>query len=1030
MKTKTIATATPRRPSRLPVLQSTSVLSVALFFAACSSSDSGLGDQKKDSSLDRQADGVNKDLGPDNATDTPAGCSNGNQFYTLGETFTLPGSCPIVCRCLATGLSCNTCVPDGGVTDTRPIDAPPGVTCPYGGKNYLPGDTVPTGVAPCTASCVCLASGSLGFCTGGCPEDGGHDLPADRPDAPVDYPNDLPVEHPIDLGVDHISVDTVCITGAPCTLGDGGSGLCSAGICKACAGPQDDNACANVYGSNHLCVGGQCIAGTCHDSSACTGSKVCDTTYTCHNCASDLQCQNDATYGRGTICLSNGQCASGTCHTSSDCQGKKLCDGSVHTCASCTTDSQCQADSVYGANSICVSSQCVAGTCSTTADCKSEGRLCSTGKCAECTSDTQCRGDSAYGSGTICVSGQCVSGTCNNSSQCPSGRICNTTSHACVACANDNQCKTDTNYGTHTLCLSGACTTGDCHDISSDCSAGRICGSTVPHACGDCSSDTQCRQDARYQTGYICVGNLCVQGDCHDTSNECTSSKAGLVCGASTPHTCSACSDDDQCQNDAKYGTTTICNRASGTSSGQCVSYACSNNNHACTANPADFCCSNKCVAGNCCADADCAANPAYGSNFFCRQNTCTHCDAVSGTNYLVDPVNGDDSMATGSGLAAGVATVSCSFRTITRALLAIGTSPAAGTTITVVGASGSTTSLYTVRPAGATAAPETLPISVPANVTITTKTGPIKLTLPGSKVGFSLIGDQANLLPVAAALLTIDGASHASASGITVAAGTGTSKIANLTITGTGDDGIQVTSGTLQIGAGVRVTDAGTTTSGQNGLLISGGTVNITVAASETPTLFDANSQSGIAVSGSGVLNISGANSGSSHSVAVQNNQAANLSFRPDTTAAQSSLDGLYSYGAGQGGDGLYILAGRKIKVRNSIFQANTGSGIHIAASGSLDLSTVDLGSTTTTLGRNVLQTATGSNPNAGAGLCVDLAGTGSGTLRAAGNQFAGRDCATSTAAIRTATTCTTATDLGIVTGTTATVDTSTCTH
>ncbi len=850
----------------------------------------------------------------------------------------------------------------------------------------------------------------------------------------------------VDLQIDGtpLPIDTACAGNAPCSLANGGKGLCVANTCKACSGAQADSSCVAVYGAGTICADGLCVTGTCHDSTVCTDNKVCDSTHSCHNCASDLQCQNDAAYGKGTICLANGQCGPGVCHISSDCQGKKLCDSSAHTCSSCTTDAQCQADTVYGTKSICVSSQCVAGTCAATADCKSAGRLCpnATKVCTACGSDTQCQNDSAYGAGTICVEGQCVSGTCNDSSECSNGRICNTTSHACVACANDTLCKNDSKYGQHTLCLSGACTTGDCHDISSDCSAGRLCGSTVPHACGDCTTDTQCKQDTRYGSTYLCVGNLCVKGNCHDTSNDCTAANAGLVCGASTAHTCGACTVDDQCKNDTKYGANTICNTTSGsTAVGQCVTNACTNTGHGCTANGSDVCCSSKCISGNCCSDNDCTTNPSYGDGFFCRQNTCTRCDNVTGNAYLVDPVGGDDSTATGSGTSGGTATASCAFRTVTQALQAIGATPPAGTTITIVGRTTGTTSLFTVAPNGDTTPTETLPIALPANVTLKTKTGPVRLALGTSK-GFSLLGDNANIQADAAAALTIDGGTnHASGAGIVVTAGTGTATISNVTITNPGDDGIQVTSGTLHIGGGVHVTGAGTSGSSANGLAISGGTVNIVVAATDPATSFESNTQSGIAVSTSGVLNITGAAvAGGTRSVVIQKNYASNVDFRPNpnTSSAVSTIDGLYSW-ASTTGDGLSINAGTKIKVRNSIFQANSGNGIRIASAGASAaanaLNGIDLGQTgAANAGRNVLQTSLGSNPNSGAGLCVDLAANaGTQALVAAGNLFAGRDCSTSNAGdIRTSTSCTGATDLGVTqaSGTTVTVDTSSCTQ
>ena len=1050
MTTKLGFTNTPRRACPgLGTSKLAGAILAAIVVSSCSSNTSTTPTVNKDSGADSAKDlptnndlPPNKDLGPD----TAGGCSANGQNYSVGQTVVLPGDCPISCKCMSggsLGQCTGGCIPDGGSSDTRPLSDGPmsdaSITCSRAGKIYSPGEAVLLNDG-CGGSCICLADGSIGRCSGTCVLDGGLDVP-------MDGARDVGLDSGPDIAPTEANppIDTSCAVGAACTTASGGKGLCSAGTCKPCAGATDDNKCIAIYGAGSICADGQCVAGTCHDSSVCTGSKVCDSTHTCHNCASDLQCQNDATYGKGTICLSSGACTAGTCHTSTDCQGKKLCDSALHSCSNCSTDTQCQADTVYGSKSICVSSQCVAGTCAATADCKSMGRLCpaATKVCTECTSDAQCRNDAAYGAGNICVSGQCVTGTCNNSSECPAGRMCNITSHVCVACANDTQCKNDANYGQHTICLSGACTTGDCHDISSDCSSGRICGSTVPHACGDCSTDTQCKQDARYQTGYICVGNLCVQGDCHDSSTDCTAAKAGLVCGADVPHTCGTCSDDDQCKNDAKYGTNTVCTTTAGlTTTGECVTNACTNTGKACAANSADVCCGSKCIAGNCCNDTDCHTNPIFGDSFFCRQNTCTSCDNVTGNNYLVDPVGGDDSKATGSGTAAGAAMVGCSFRTITRALQAIGSSPAAGTTITIVGRTTGTTALYTVAVAGDTSPVETLPIQVPANVTITSKTGPVKLALGNNKVGFNLLGDKANLQPVAAAALTIDGGTnHVSAAGIVVTAGTGTANISNVTVTNTGDDGIQVTAGTAQIGSGVHVTGAGTAASRQSGLLVSGGIANIVVAAADPNTTFESNTQSGIAVTGAGVLNITGAAvTGGLRSVIVQSNVNGNIDFGQTPVAATpvSTIDGVYSRASTQG-DGLRILASSKIKVRNSVFLANGGNGIRIASAGAgaagNSLAGIDLGATGAAAGNpghNTLQDQVGGSPNIGAGICVDLAtGAGAQALTAVGNQFAGRDCtATAPGAIKTSTSCTGAVDLGVTVanGTTVTVNTSTC--
>src|ERR1017187_6076510 len=158
-----------------------------------------------------------------------------------------------------------------------------------------------------------------------------------------------------------------------------------------------------------------------------------------------------------------------------------------------------------------------------------------------------------------------------------------------------------------------------------------------------------------------------------------------------------------------------------------------------------------------------------------------------------------------------------------------------------------------------------------------------------------------------------------------------------------------------------------------------------------------------------------------------------------PATGTPLSTIDGLYSWASTQG-DGLRILGGSKIKVRNSVFLANGGNGIRIASAGAAlaanSLAGIDLGTTGAAAGnagRNLLQAQAGSDPNVGAGICVDLAtGAGAQALTAVGNQFAGIDCMTSTAAIRTSTSCAGAVDLGVTpaTGTTVTVNTSTCTQ
>jgi hypothetical protein len=511
-----------------------------------------------------------------------------------------------------------------------------------------------------------------------------------------------------------------------------------------------------------------------------------------------------------------------------------------------------------------------------------------------------------------------------------------------------------------------------------------------------------------------------------------------LICGVKVRDQCGACANDGQCQNDTKYGAATICNSATGqTNSGECVGNTCTNNGHACNANGADFCCGGKCLPGNCCQDADCHNNPVYGSAFACHQNTCTRCDAVTGNAYTVDPTAGDDAMASGSGTAAGTATAGCAFHTVTKALQAIqalGATAPAGTTITILGSAtaGVITNLYTTAAAGSNAPVEDLPLQVPANVKITTKTGPVKLMLASGDAGFTLLGNNATLAPVANALLTIDGSNHASDVGILFAmAGAGASaSISNLTIQNTGSDGIQVTSGTANIGAGVNVSGAGIGTTAddskrQNGLDISGGVVNISVPdQTSLPTTFQNNTSYGISLKGSAILNISGvagaAGTGTGTVVAKGNYQGNVYFAQTPGTAITSVITGLVGW-ASTIGDGLTILGGSKIKVRNSVFQANRGNGVRVTSGGNTPASNsvagIDLGSASS-VGHNLLQFVVTAVPNLGAGLCIDIASNGvTQILPAAGNSFAGRDCSTTNpGALVTDQSCTSGIDLGIV--------------
>ena len=621
----------------------------------------------------------------------------------------------------------------------------------------------------------------------------------------------------------------------------------------------------------------------------------------------------------------------------------------------------------------------------------------------------------------ICLAGQCVPGDCHDTSaECTGGQICGATvAHVCGGCgtgtAGDAACKANTpTYGSNYICLNGGCTQGDCHDTSNDCSAGKICGVSTPHTCGNCGAgstgDGQCNADARY-AGDICYQGLCGAGNCHATSSDCTGANSGQICGVAVANTCGNCTSDAQCKSDPVYGTGDICNIATG----KCVSATCANNNAACSANSADFCCpstaGSSCVAGNCCVDNDCGA---VGTA--CVNHTCTACAAVSGNKWNVDPVNGNDATATGSGVSSGGSVApGCAFKTITGAIAHMGSTPFAGSQIVLVGSAGTTTGL---------SAGDTLPLILPTNTTLTTSGGPVTITVPAAGA-FKLNNNSSAIAGGTGAPLVLDGNNKTGGVGVLVSPGTAsfTASISNVTVQNTNGYGIRVTNGTLTVGAGVVVTG-----SNQDGILISGGAANID-NPSGTQTAFTSNGSYGIEVTGAGSVSISGTpgapvptNTGTV--VASGNTNGGIRIGQSGVGLATNVINGLVSWGngnasTGTSADGLRLTGGSKVKVRNSLFLGNyryavvVSSGANTVAGN--DLSALDLGSAGDP-GKNYLQVPLGaSGQNGSGGLCVALSactgtciagGTLTENLSAEGNFMVSTggvqvDCSSSTATV-----------------------------
>ncbi len=817
-----------------------------------------------------------------------------------------------------------------------------------------------------------------------------------------------------------------CTTNAECAASGQICGSVTALNCGTCGtGTAGDTACFNAFGAGHICNSGVCVTGTCHDSTGCNAGQVCNlTTHTCGGCGSgaagDAICQGDTSRYNSTYICQGNACIIGNCHAAGDCNNvAQVCNS--FTCGMCSATSDCT--NAYGANHVCTGGQCVSGNCNTSSECGGN-QLCINHACTACTAgptgDAQCVADtSTYGAMHICLSGQCVAGDCHDTTtECTGGKICGiSAAHMCGSCGSgtsgDAACVAA--YTSGNICVAGACAQGDCHDTDTECPAGKICGVSSLHTCGNCDTgtagDTECASDPHYTSADICFQGLCGAGNCHATSADCSGTNAGLICGVTLANTCGSCTSDSQCQSDPFY-INDICNKTTG----KCESNTCAPNNATCTDNTSDFCCGGSCVAGNCCVDTDCGA---VGKA--CVGHTCSTCDAASNNTWFVDPVNGNDFTATGSGTASGASAPGCAFKTITVAISKMPATPFPGSKIVIIGAS--------TGPATGLAAGDNLPIIIPTNTTLTTTGGPITVTLATTTVnnpaGFRLNNNASAISGGTGAPLVLAGAINAGVdvSGIAIQVSPGTttftSSVSNLTIQNTNGDGIRVAAGTLTVGGGVTVTG-----SNNDGIHITGGVANIN-NPSGAQTLFSNNAQHGIEVGTLGSVNVVGTPasppSASGTVLAYQNTQAGiRINQTPGGVGLiTNSINGLVTWA--NTNYGMRLFGGSLVKVRNSVMLGNGQYGVLVSSGANTvagnDTSNIDLGKVAATdPGKNYLQSPLGASNNSQAGLCVNLTACTAGclaggplteTISAEGNEMVSNtgnlqvDCSTATTVI-----------------------------
>jgi hypothetical protein len=369
-------------------------------------------------------------------------------------------------------------------------------------------------------------------------------------------------------------------------------------------------------------------------------------------------------------------------------------------------------------------------------------------------------------------------------------------------------------------------------------------------------------------------------------------------------------------------------------------------------------------------------------------------CDPV-GTTYHVDPVNGDDAMATGSGMAGGGVTPSCAFKTVTAAFKAINASGTPALEVLIHGPS-------------ALAASETYPLVVPKGVRVNTAGGLVTVQ-KFSGTAFVLKAPGAGI--DAEAGLTIDGTPSGNTGTSGVAAQNGcdvTCYLRRATIQNTAGDGVMV-SGVLSVGAGLTVTGAKSSPNGTTGFGLrvgDKGKAFIKATLAEGNIVFSGNALGGILIGANASLDLTGEidKATQAGSVWADANTGPGLTVRGGATlglAFTSDVDGLLTTGS-KSGSGIRIEAGSATRVRNSVSLGNQFHGVHVLGNdNSNNVSMIDLG-TKASLGKNIVGLgvlAIKNNGHAGIALTIPppAGPVAPQTLKAAGNTFAvAKDCAT----------------------------------
>lgn len=397
-------------------------------------------------------------------------------------------------------------------------------------------------------------------------------------------------------------------------------------------GCTDDGPCAaGASNAQWICTEGLCTVG-CAVPGLDPEGRVCGDDHRFRDCGEDPECAAAAGGTESYICT-DGRCAVGCAPVGSLLPQGAVC-GADHRPRACAEDAECSAGTGDAAW-VCDDGACRAGCSVPSLD--PQGHVCRDDhRFHECVGDPDCAQAAGY-EYWVCEFGVCLAGCAPAGSVGAGGLVCGGDSRY-RACADDAECITGTSDPA-SICEEGVCEMGCARHA--DCAGGGICGSD--HRCRACVNEPGATGDDCQLNGfgsYLCVGGSCVQAECNEVSPcangrvcvpsgstmvcvDCVAGRedyctnTGRVCDASTS-ACVDCLGNEHCSGGAR-----LCE---GRQCRDCVpgTDECGGGR---------VCCGGACVAGSCCADADCGQHPTQCWQYVCPQDThlCTEVVADGG---------------------------------------------------------------------------------------------------------------------------------------------------------------------------------------------------------------------------------------------------------------------------------------------------------------------------------------------------------------------------------------------------------------